>query len=371
MKNPLAILAACLTLIACAQPIKPSSEYEVPVRSGDFNIASDQTSFTSQESGTRSVLVTGVGNDIQQAKEDAVRNAVQSVVGAYVSSDLVMRDRQLVKDQVLSYSAGYVTRLEVLSQQRDLSGLYRVKVRAEVSREKVKRKLDELRIATNAVDGNSLFAESLSTVDRQDNARRIITRLLESYPQGALVAKVSKPTLVSSSGAAAQIAVQYRLAWDQEYIQEFSAAMVAIGGQEKTLGCGSNHRFSISLGLKSVCLTGDAMIEDSIHKTLLGRHPSTSQGFYTVPIQMKIMDGSDTVLARWVFSAVVGCGQSVRCGGRKLVEVQRNQPQISATITIACTHKMEIPRAYLARATKVHIEVLPREQVTSAYMDLC
>lgn len=57
---------------------------------------------------TEKVVATGYGVNADKAKENAVRNAVEQVIGTYVTSDTIVKNSQLVKDEILSFSGGYV-----------------------------------------------------------------------------------------------------------------------------------------------------------------------------------------------------------------------------------------------------------------------
>ena len=100
----------------------------------------------------------GSGLTKGQAKADAIRSAVQKVVGGFVSSDLIMKNDEIIKDEVLMFSAGYVDKVVVVSENFSSDNTYKVRIRADVVSQRVQRKLEELNIATKSIDTQSLFA---------------------------------------------------------------------------------------------------------------------------------------------------------------------------------------------------------------------
>jgi len=75
-----------------------------------------------------------------KAREHAIRNAVNQVVGATVSSVSEMQDYALVRDVVFSQTAGYVSKVEGVSEKVDPeSGTVAVTVRALVAQGAVDR----------------------------------------------------------------------------------------------------------------------------------------------------------------------------------------------------------------------------------------
>lgn len=100
----------------------------------------------------KEVIVTGVGSifqgDIAHARddaiEDALRRAVEDVMGLLLSSETLVENFQLVEDRIFTKTQGYIQRYEVLKQGRRDSQLYEVQIRALV-------KLSELQNDVEAI----------------------------------------------------------------------------------------------------------------------------------------------------------------------------------------------------------------------------
>lgn len=176
---------------------------------------------------SRVVEVTGVGETHQAAKEDAIRNAVEKVVGAYVSSDLVTQNHQLIKDEVLNYSGGYIEKIDILSQERNPDGLYVTKVRALVINNKVRRKLEKINVSTRDLPSESLFAEAFSKVAEQKKSAQLISKVMEKYPSAAFVAEVGPPNIVSTDHQENLAKVEFvaTVSWDPIFIGEFKEVL--------------------------------------------------------------------------------------------------------------------------------------------------
>jgi len=79
------------------------------------------------------VTVTGKGMDVEEAKADARRKAVERGAGQYIYSQSKTKDFVLVRDTVLSRSAGFVQSLKVLSKTVTEDDVVVLKCRAVVS----------------------------------------------------------------------------------------------------------------------------------------------------------------------------------------------------------------------------------------------
>ncbi|NQU75812.1 MAG: hypothetical protein HQ546_05810 [Planctomycetes bacterium] len=79
------------------------------------------------------VTVVGVGMDKDEARRDALRKAVEQAAGTFIYSQSQTRDFVLVKDTVLTRSAGFIERTEPVSERQVEDGTWEVKIKAVVS----------------------------------------------------------------------------------------------------------------------------------------------------------------------------------------------------------------------------------------------
>ncbi len=135
------------------------------------------------------VTVTGVGATLQAAKEDAIRIALGRVLGAYVTAHLKMRNDRILRDEVLSHSAGFVQEARVLAERLRPDGLHEVTLTARVATQGVEH-WERARGTTQALSGNGLFAEAYSKLQRDQTALSLWYDLLMRFPAQALTARV-------------------------------------------------------------------------------------------------------------------------------------------------------------------------------------
>ena len=91
-----------------------------------------------------------VNNDKAMARdkaiEDALRRAVEQVVGTMVTSETKTRDFQLLEDNIYTHSKGYVESYKIVSEKVE-DNVYIVDIQAEVSTGKIEGKLKAIGIA--------------------------------------------------------------------------------------------------------------------------------------------------------------------------------------------------------------------------------
>ena len=83
--------------------------------------------------GVGTILANDLGAARDQAIEDGMRKAVQQALGTYIKSETLVENFQLVEDRILSWSAGYVKKYEILKEGKAQMDSYEVQMRATVN----------------------------------------------------------------------------------------------------------------------------------------------------------------------------------------------------------------------------------------------
>ncbi len=100
------------------------------------------------------VLVDGYGSIFQGEKligrdaaiKDALRNAVEQVVGTMIDSQTKVKNFQVISDEIYSKSQGYVEKYEIIAEGAEDSNTYKVQIKALVSKTGIKDKLMALKV---------------------------------------------------------------------------------------------------------------------------------------------------------------------------------------------------------------------------------
>ena len=86
----------------------------------------------------------GVGTDKAEALKDAYRDAVERAVGMYVDAEQMMKNEELVKDQILTQSNAYIEKYEVSRETAKSNGLVEIQILAEVRKTALTRKISDV-----------------------------------------------------------------------------------------------------------------------------------------------------------------------------------------------------------------------------------
>ena len=105
------------------------------------NTFKDKSSISSSKkentsSNTVTLMVTGEGDTKDEAIKIALRNALEQTFGAFVSSNTTIINEELVKDEIVSISSGYIRNYHCLAEN-SINGKWYVSVQAVVSVDRV------------------------------------------------------------------------------------------------------------------------------------------------------------------------------------------------------------------------------------------
>jgi hypothetical protein len=183
---------------------------------------------------TMKVIVTGIGADTAAARLNAIRNAVEQVIGVYVSADTLVKNHAILKDEILGYSGGYVRDSRIVSEEHGRDGLVAVTIEADVVASKLKRKLEFLNIAVRNVEGEKLFDEAYGRLEEKRSGAALLEKIISKYPQAAYNFEVGAPQIksVDQASGKATLNISLKLRWDQSFIDELRSVMEQVARQE-------------------------------------------------------------------------------------------------------------------------------------------
>ena len=147
------------------------------------------SSWAGEEKGLIEVIATGIGKDSDSALKNALRAAIEQAVGTLVDSETLANNDEVVNDQILSYSAGFVESHKVVGEPKKADGLVTIKIAAQVRRTNLVEKLKAASIHTKEVDGESLFGEAITKMEQTQSAAEIIAKAFVGFPGNILEVK--------------------------------------------------------------------------------------------------------------------------------------------------------------------------------------
>ena len=142
------------------------------------------------------VVASGVGCNEAEATKDALRNAVHQVIGGFLDADTLVKNDDVLRDQILTYSDGYVQKHTLIGQpQTGNNGLVTVTVSALVVKEKLIEKVRAQKITVASLDGASIAGEALTRKDQEKSGGELFKAECRDVFTGLIKTEVvGKPT---------------------------------------------------------------------------------------------------------------------------------------------------------------------------------
>jgi hypothetical protein len=227
---------------------------------------------------TEVIIAEGVGTDVEGARKDACRNAVRQAVGAYVDSETVVANDELITDRIVMLSPAFVEKAEpIAGSEKKEDGLVRVRVRTHV---RITKLLDELaagriktRPVTKKLDTQSLLAELTTKSDQHEAQRDILAKLMRDYPESCLtVSQAGKESIEKKADGSVAVNVPLAIRPNDENYAAFSKSLCEVlsatkraSGEFKVDGTkfGPNPEYaknSIIKGLRDAFTNDDYML---------------------------------------------------------------------------------------------------------------
>jgi hypothetical protein len=123
----------------------------------------------------KKVIATGYGETMESALENALRNAVEEAAGAFMSSTTIVENDEIIKDEVLSLSHGFIKEYRKLAESKEL-GEFKTVVAALVTEKQILKTLEAkgIKVDYNAA---SVF-EQYQAWDRMKNDELALAKSL-------------------------------------------------------------------------------------------------------------------------------------------------------------------------------------------------
>ena len=170
------------------------------------------------------IVVTGEGFTLEEAKQKARVLAIETVVGVIVDSERAVVDRKLITNQVLTYSAGYIVKEEVL-EHYPLGELQFVKLDITVASSKLKNFILSQTEGTSNIDGNSVKVQIETYSKQLEELDALFDNTLKSHPQQSINTKIIDYQIHENGAREFYLSITYQHSWNQDYLNALEELM--------------------------------------------------------------------------------------------------------------------------------------------------
>lgn len=184
------------------------------------------------ESATR-IQVESQGANLELAKQNAFRTAIEQVVGQVIISDQEASGDKLTKYFIGGYSAGYVDDYEILETRQEGSEIV-LKINVSVASSKIAQRMMSSGNKSLMIEGQRLQAQIDTQLDQRDRGDQLIAEVLDSYPYNAYVVNSGKTDIGLGPRREPYIDIPYEIHWSRFWLEAFNEALGVIAVDSKS-----------------------------------------------------------------------------------------------------------------------------------------
>lgn len=241
------------------------------------------------------VEVMAEGENLEAARQSALRMAVERAVGVIVSSETEVQNQRIRRDDIITYASGFVHDYRLVDQTQRGSRTW-VKMQVWVSHSSLRdRLLNESRDAAR-VEGGRISQQIESFQHSRQSGDRVLASVLQDFPQRAFDISVEPTRVVVDAQRNTFLQVSFVMSWNSHYITSLQEAVSTIN-QRKDCGGWFNRCQNLEAVISVGGTTG--YFDDRAAFDLMHRHTLISQPM----VEISILDTQNRPVVRecWDF----------------------------------------------------------------------
>lgn len=178
----------------------------------------------------------GVGMTPAEALKDAYRDAIEKTVGLYVDAEQMVKNDELVTDQILTQSNAYIEKYEIVKESKGANGLVSVSILATVKKSALAKRLSDVMPPQSFKLGNDaqdLHAQVVTQEKRSEDAAALLKKTLDGVnPITQLVRfSLADTKMMTKEIRDAKVCYFYRFRFEvdeQKYYGEFLPPLLKV-----------------------------------------------------------------------------------------------------------------------------------------------
>jgi len=169
------------------------------------------------------IEVEGVGASSAQARSNGFRLAVESALGSLISSETEVQNGRINRDEIISYSAGFVDKFEII-QTRAVPEGYAVSMKIWVRRSALADRLLNRSEVAGQVDGPRASVQLQTINQERATGDALVLSVLNDFPKRAFDIELNRTDIIRNNRSP-QIEIPFTISWNQDYLKSLWVAL--------------------------------------------------------------------------------------------------------------------------------------------------
>lgn len=214
------------------------------------------------------VQVESTAASAAQARAEGFKLAVSQAIGTLVVTESEVKNHQLVRNEIVQYSSGYIQDFKILTETQ-VGSMTRIVMDVWVTESKIADRLLNVSKADGVIEGEKSAAQYRSNLNQMQSGDRMLEMVLNDFPSRAFDIRVGK-SVVTMPARGIQIQIPIHISWNEAYINSLSEVLgVVRQGQSGNYYRGPNWAAVIRYKKKSDWQMSTASFRDRIKLELI------------------------------------------------------------------------------------------------------
>ena len=172
------------------------------------------------------IEVAETGATVEQARQNGFRLAVEKAIGSIVASESEAHNGRLTRDEIISYSSGYVDRFEIVRTQSQGNEV-QVYMKVWVRRSSIANRGLNSGKKDAEVDGMVASASVDTLTHERVSGDRLLQVILNDYPRRAFNIKIGKTQVNYNSQRQTQLDIPITVSFSEDYLKSLWSVLSA------------------------------------------------------------------------------------------------------------------------------------------------
>lgn len=245
------------------------------------------------------VRATGEGDNKDQALDNAFKNAVAKASGVVLSSETEARNDTLVKNELLSYSSGFIVSYKVIKEQSIDRG-YQIEIVAKVASNKIASRILGRSTGQAEVGDKSrqIYAQASTVLQERSAGDALLKSLAADYPHNSFIVKATGLDLGIDQNRNTIVTIPMSIKWAPGYLDALTDTVKYVSPDTCSAFRKCENSIKLSV-LKSYVLSDNrqySLIEQGfvnrvyVEMTIRNVHGKTEIGCFPVNLGMIKVD---------------------------------------------------------------------------------
>lgn len=168
--------------------------------------------------------VKATGRDETHARDQAFRLAVEQAIGALVLAETEVRRGEVNRNDIISYSSGFVHDFNIL-ERREVNGAQEIVIDIWVARSHLANRLLSTSRTDAVVEGSRVSRQIESFQHSRDQGDRVLATVLADFPARAFTINLGKTQVLVNEYRQPVLSIWMDIVWNQTYLRSLDEAV--------------------------------------------------------------------------------------------------------------------------------------------------